>query len=160
MSLSSREYVLKLLQVSAEALSVSYTKQTPTSLQNWVREESNGAFVANISFTEDRTPINLNSDYVNFNVGLFFVVSLDYDLTEEEKTKQENDANRLANRFLYLLKNNEDSVTVQNGNLETIFREGGYLGLGVAGVFTVSLADRDDYCDLFCNTSTKQIDKC
>ena len=156
MSLSSREYVLKLLATSAEALGVKYTKQTPTTLQLWARENT-GAFVANISMSESRTPINKNLDYVTYTVGLFFVVSRDFDLTEENKTKQENDASKLANDFLSMLKKNDVSNTVLNGSMDSIFRNGGYLGLGMAGVYNISLADRDDYCDIFCNDTTKDI---
>ena len=156
MGLSSREYILKLLQVSAEGLGINYTKQTPNTLQTWVRE-NDAPFVANISLNSDRTPINKNIDMVSFSVGLFFVVSTDYDLTEEDKTNQENDVYNLASNFLSLLQSNDETNTVQSGSLETIFREGGYLGLGVAGVFTISLPDKNDYCDLFCNTAVNNI---
>jgi hypothetical protein len=156
MGLSSREYILKLLKVSAEGLGVNYTKQTPNTLQLWVRE-NNAPFVANISLTSDRTPINSSIDMISFNIGLFFVVSTEYDLSEEEKTKQENDSYKLASDFLFLLQSNDETNTVQSGSLETIFREGGYLGLGVAGVFTITLPDRNDYCELFCNTAIKNI---
>ena len=158
MGLSSREYILKLLEVSAEGLGINYTKQTPNTLQTWVRE-NNAPFVANITLTSDRTPINKSIDMVSFDVGLFFVVSTEYDLTEEDKTNQENDAYNLASDFLSLLQSNDETNTVQSGSLETIFREGGYLGLGVAGVFTISLPDKNDYCDLFCNEAVKNI-KC
>lgn len=156
MGLSSREYILKLLKVSAEGLGVNYTKQTPNTLQLWVRE-NNAPFVANITLTSDRTPINSSIDMISFNIGLFFVVSTEYDLSEEEKTKQENDSYKLASDFLFLLQSNDETNTVQSGSLETIFREGGYLGLGVAGVFTITLPDRNDYCELFCNTAIKNI---
>jgi hypothetical protein len=156
MGLSSREYVLKLLSVTSESLGVKYTKQTPTTLQNWARENE-GAFVANVSIKPSRTPINKTLDYISFEVGLFFVVSREYDLTEEDKTQQENEAYKLSSDFLQLLKMNEDSETVQTGSVDTIFREGGYLGLGCAGVYTISLADRNNYCDLFCNTMTKDV---
>jgi len=156
MGLTSREYVLKLLNVTAQSLGISYTKQTPTTLQIWANDNQ-GAFVANVSIKPSRTPINKGLDYITFTVGLFFVVSRDYDITEEEKTKQENEADKLASNFLYLLKQNEHTETELEGDLDSIFREGGYLGLGMAGVYTISLPDRDDYCDLFCNTATKDV---
>ena len=156
MGLTSREYVLKMLKVTAESLGAAYTKQTPNTLQLWVRE--NGApFIANISLSESKTSINNNIDYVSFQLGLFFVVSTDYDITEEDKTNQENDSSKLASEFLFLLKQNDQTMTVQNGSLDPIFREGGYLGLGIGGVFTISLPDKNDYCDIFCNTSINKI---
>ena len=74
MGLSSREYILKLLKVSAEGLGVNYTKQTPNTLQLWVRE-NNAPFVANITLTSDRTPINSSIDMISFNIGLFIQIS-------------------------------------------------------------------------------------
>ena len=156
MSLSTFEYVNKLLQVSAESLGLQYTRQTPTTLQNWARYNS-GMFVANVGMEETKTPIRRNLDYTTFNTSLYFVVGRVSDLTEEEKTKQEGQARKLANEFVFLLNNNK-YVTVENGGFNVIFREGGYLGMGIAGTLPISLADRNDYCDIFCNTSTNDVE--
>ena len=156
MSLSTFEYVNKLLEVSADALGIQYTKQTPTSLQNWARENE-GVFVANVQMEETKSQINRNLAYTTFNTSLYFVVSRDSDLTEEDKTKQEAEARKIASQFVFLLNNNK-YVTVENNGFNVIFREGGYLGMGIAGVLPISLADRDDNCDIFCNTSTIDVE--
>ena len=157
MSLTTREYVLKMLGSASESLGLLYTKQTSTSLQLWCTK-NRGAFVANMSMIESREPINQRLDMVSYRIGLYFVISRKFDLNEEEKTKQENDSNKLANQFLFLLKSNDQSETTLDGNLEPIYREGGYLGMGMAGVYTISLADRDDNCDLFCDDSINNLD--
>lgn len=156
MSLSTFDYVNKLLKVAADALEIQYTKQTPTSLQNWCRDNS-GVFVANVGITESRSPINNNLDFLTFSVNLYFVVSRDYEVTEEQKLKQESEARDLASKYIYLLKKNK-YCTVQNNGFDLIFREGGYLGLGIAGTVSISLPDRDSNCDEFCNTSTIDVE--
>jgi hypothetical protein len=156
MSLSTFDYVNKLLKVAADALEIQYTKQTPTSLQNWCRDNS-GVFVANVGMTESRSPINTNLDFLTFSVSLYFVVSRDYEVTEEDKLRQESDARDLASKYIYLLKKNK-YCTVQNNGFDLIFREGGYLGLGIAGTVSVSLPDRDSNCDEFCNNMTVDVE--
>ena len=156
MSLSTFDYVNKLLKVAADALEIQYTKQTPTSLQNWCRDNS-GVFVANVGITESRSPINTNLDFLTFSVNLYFVVSRDYEVTEEDKLRQESEARTLASKFIYLLKNNK-FCTVQNEGFDLIFREGGYLGLGIAGNVSISLPDKDTNCDVFCNDMTKDVE--
>ena len=156
MSLNTFEYVNKLLLIAAESLNIQYTKETPTSLQNWCRENE-GVFVANIGMTESRSKINQSLDNVSFATSLYFVVSRDYDITEEDKLQQESEARTLASQFIYLLKNNK-YCSVQNDGFDLIFREGGYLGMGIAGTVTISLPDRDSNCDLFCNTSTIDVE--
>ena len=156
MSLSTFDYVNKLLKVAADALEIQYTKQTPTSLQNWCRENT-GVFVANVGMTESRSPINNNLDFLTFSVSLYFVVSRDYEVTEEQKLRQESEARDLASKYIYLLKKNK-YCTVQNNGFDLIFREGGYLGLGIAGTVTISLPDLESNCDEFCNTSTIDVE--
>ena len=150
------DYVNKLLLVAAQSLNIQYTKETPTSLQNWCRDNS-GVFVANVGMAESRSKINQDLDLVTFNVSLYFVVSRDYEVTQEEKLKQESEARTLASKFIYLLKNNK-FCTVQNEGFDLIFREGGYLGLGIAGNVSISLPDKDTNCDVFCNDMTKDIE--
>jgi len=156
MSLSTFDYVNKLLKVAADALEIQYTKQTPTSLQNWCRDNS-GVFVANLGMKPSRTRINSSLDYITYDVILYFVVSRDYDVTEEQKLKQESEARKYANDYVYLLDKNK-RCSVQNNDFELIFREGGYLGLGVAGTVNISLPNLDNNCDLFCNTMTVDIE--
>jgi len=156
MSLNTFDYVNKLLLVAAESLNIQYTKETPTSLQNWCRDNS-GVFVANVGMAESRSKINQDLDLVTFNVSLYFVVSRDYEVTQEEKLKQESEARTLASKFIYLLKNNK-FCTVQNEGFDLIFREGGYLGLGIAGNVSISLPDKDTKCDVFCNDMTKDVE--
>jgi len=150
------DYVNKLLLVAAQSLNIQYTKETPTSLQNWCRDNS-GVFVANVGMNESRSKINQDLDLVTFNVSLYFVVSRDYEVTQEEKLKQESEARTLASKFIYLLKNNK-FCTVQNEGFDLIFREGGYLGLGIAGNVSISLPDKDTNCDVFCNDMTKDVE--
>ena len=150
------DYVNKLLSVAAQSLNIQYTKETPTSLQNWCRDNS-GVFVANVGMAESRSKINQDLDLVTFNVSLYFVVSRDYEVTQEEKLKQESEARTLASKFIYLLKNNK-FCTVQNEGFDLIFREGGYLGLGIAGNVSISLPDKDTNCDVFCNDMTKDVE--
>ena len=156
MSLNTFDYVNKLLLVAAESLNIQYTKETPTSLQNWCRDNS-GVFVANVGMAESRSKINQDLDLVTFNVSLYFVVSRDYEVTQEEKLKQESEARTLASKFIYLLKNNK-FCTVQNEGFDLIFREGSYLGMGIAGVVSISMPDKDDVCDVFCNDMTKDVE--
>ena len=156
MSLNTFDYVNKLLLVAAQSLNIQYTKETPTSLQNWCRDNS-GVFVANVGMAESRSKINQDLDLVTFNVSLYFVVSRDYEVTQEEKLKQESEARTLASKFIYLLKNNK-FCTVQNEGFDLIFREGGYLGLGIAGNVSISLPDKDANCDVFCNDMTKDVE--
>ena len=150
------DYVNKLLSVAAQSLNIQYTKETPTSLQNWCRDNS-GVFVANVGMAESRSKINQDLDLVTFNVSLYFVVSRDYEVTQEEKLKQESEARTLASKFIYLLKNNK-FCTVQNEGFDLIFREGSYLGMGIAGVVSISMPDKDDVCDVFCNDMTKDVE--
>ena len=150
------DYVNRLLEVAAESLAIKYTKETPTSLQNWCRDNS-GVFVANVGMTESRSKINQDLDNVTFNVSLYFVISRDYEVTNEEKLRQESDARSLASKYIYLLKNNK-FCTVQNDGFDLIFREGGYLGLGIAGNVSITLPDKDDNCEVFCNTMTKDVE--
>ena len=150
------DYVNKLLSVAAQSLNIQYTKETPTSLQNWCRDNS-GVFVANVGMAESTSKINQDLDLVTFNVSLYFVVSRDYEVTQEEKLKQESEARTLASKFIYLLKNNK-FCTVQNEGFDLIFREGGYLGLGIAGNVSISLPDKDTNCDVFCNDMTKDVE--
>ena len=39
-----------------------------------------------------------------------------------------------------------------------IFRDNSYLGTGKGMTMNITIGDRDDYCDLFCNESTNIID--
>ena len=155
MGLNTFDYVIKLMEVSAESLSISYTKQTDTTLQNWCRYNT-GQFVANVGMTEAREPINNSLDNVTFTVSLYFVVSRNANLTPEEKTKEEGEARQLASKFIYLLKQNK-FCSVQNNGFDLIFRNGSYLGAGVAGNVSISLPDKDDNCSIFDNTMTKDV---
>ena len=156
MELNTFDYVIKLMETAAQSLSIKYTRETETTLQNWCRYNT-GAFVANVGMKESRSEINPHLDSVNFNVSLYFVVSRNANLTPEEKTKEESEARSLASKFIYLLNKNK-FCTVQNNGFDLIFRQGGYLGAGVAGNVSISLPDKDSNCELFCNTTTKDLE--
>jgi len=157
MSLSTFDYINKLLKVSADALSIQYTKETPTTL-NLFCSDNEGAFIANLSLVEsNRTPINSTLDNVTYTVDLMVITSRDYDLTNEALLMVESDARDLLSKYVFLLKNNK-YCSVQNQGFLKVYREGGFGGAGIAGQITISLPDRDSNCELFCNTSTIDVD--
>tara|TARA_R110000751_G_scaffold267900_1_gene367635 strand:+ start:23 stop:499 length:477 start_codon:yes stop_codon:yes gene_type:complete len=157
MSLNTFDYINKLLLVAAESLNIQYTKETPTTL-NLFCSENEGAFIANLSLIEtSRTPINSSLDNITYTIDLMVIVSRDYDLTNEDILQAESDARKIISKYTYLLKQNK-FCNVQNQGFAKVYREGGFGGAGISGQITISLPDKDDNCDVFCNDMTIDVD--
>jgi hypothetical protein len=159
MSLNTFEYVNKLLLVAANSLGIQYTVQTPTTL-NLFCSENEGAFIANLSLEEtNRTPINSSLDNVTYTATLMVIVSRDYDLTNDDILEAESEARDIVSPYIALMKT-APKATIENKTFKKYYREDGFGGVGVLGTVTFTMPDRDDNCDVFCNTMIKNIDKC
>ena len=154
--MTSLEYILKLFSVSAEQLDVEYTKTTPTKLQSWATKNE-PPFIALLGLTESIEVNDVQNNIINYDCTFVACVSAKKDPTNDEKIQNEVEADKLVKRFLWYVKRNE-KVTIDNINSEELFRGSSFNGVGRGFTFSISLADMVDYCDDWCNESTKVID--
>jgi hypothetical protein len=155
-NLTSLEYILKLFEVSAEQLHIDYVKETPTRLQKWATKNK-PPFVGLIDLTSTGALNDVQNNLITFDVSFVFVVSNERDPSTESKNTAEKEASKLALTFLQFVKNNED-VTVNGFTMSEFFRDNSYIGTGKGLSINLTLGDKDSYCDIFCNDSTKNID--
>tara|TARA_R110000765_G_scaffold73303_2_gene143496 strand:- start:93 stop:569 length:477 start_codon:yes stop_codon:yes gene_type:complete len=157
MSLSTFDYINKVLEVSADVLEIKYTKESLTSLELFCSDYG-GPFIANFLMEETgRTKINSTLDNVTYTINLLIIVTRDYDLTPEQIKKAESDARVIANNYINLIKTSKKG-TVDDFRFSGRYREGGYGGAGVNGFITFSIPDQDSKCEYFCNDMIKNIE--
>ncbi len=154
--MTSLEYVYKLFEVSADQLGVDYVKTTPTKLQSWATKR-NPPFIALLGFGESIETNDLNNNIISYECSFVVCGSSPKDPTNEEKLKLEIETDKILKRFLWFIKKNEDTV-VTDITAEEIFRGSTFNGVGRGLGFTISIADKIDYCIDWCNDSTKRID--
>lgn len=154
--MTSLEYILKLFEVSAKQLHIDYVKETPTRLQEWATKNK-PPFASLISLNETGDTNDANNNLITYDVSFVFVADLKRDPSTEEKQKAEIEADKLAKQFLWFVKRNYD-VKVNSFGMSEFFRDNSYLGLGKGLSINLTIGDRQDYCDIFCNTQTETID--
>ena len=154
--MTSLEYILKLFEVSAKQLRIDYVKETPTRLQKWAMKNK-PPFVGLINLAETGGLNDAQRNLITYDASFVFVANLDRDPSSQDKQKAEIEADKLAKDFLWFVKRNVD-VTVNGFTMSEFFRDNSYLGLGKGMTINVTLGDRSDYCDIFCNTQTETID--
>ncbi len=154
--MTSLEYILKLFEVSAKQLHIDYVKETPTRLQKWAKKNK-PPFASLISLNETGDTNDANNNLITYDVSFVFVADLKRDPSTEEKQKAEIEADKLAKQFLWFVKRNYD-VKVNSFGMSEFFRDNSYLGLGKGLSINLTIGDRQDYCDIFCNTQTETID--
>ena len=154
--MTSLEYILKLFEVSAKQLHIDYVKETPTRLQEWATKNK-PPFASLISLNETEDTNDANNNLITYDVSFVFVADLKRDPSTEEKQKAEIEADKLAKQFLWFVKRNYD-VKVNSFGMSEFFRDNSYLGLGKGLSINLTIGDRQDYCDIFCNTQTETID--
>jgi hypothetical protein len=154
--MTSLEYILKLFEVSAKQLHIDYVKETPTRLQKWATK-NNPPFIALVSLNTTGSLNDAQNNLITFDLSFVVVANVERDPSTAEKQQSEIEANRIALRFLDLVKKNEDTQ-VNGFTMAEIFRDNSYLGTGKGMTLNITIGDRDDYCDLFCNESTNIID--
>ncbi len=154
--MTSLEYILRLFEVSADQLHIDYVEETPTRLQKWATKNK-PPFIALVgndisaSFNPGQSSID------TFNTSLVFIADNIRDPSTYQLNKIKRSAFNLAKEFIRLVNKNED-ITLTNINYSELFRDSSYLGIGYGVNFSISIGDTQNYCDLFCNDSTKVID--
>ena len=154
--MTSLEYILKLFEVSAKQLHIDYVKETPTRFQKWATKNK-PPFVGLLNLSSTGALNDVQNNFITYDVSFVFVVSNERDPSTEEKIKAEKEASKLALTFLQFVKNNQD-ITVNGFTMSEFFRDNSYLGTGKGMSINLTIGDRDNYCDIFCNDSTKIID--
>ena len=154
--MTSLEYILKLFEVSAKQLHIDYVEETPTRLQKWATKNK-PPFIALVN---ESPSFEINDDQKvldSFDMNIVFIA----DNIKDPSTKQlkiiKQSAYRLGKEFFKLVNKNQD-ITLSNVLLNKEFRSSSFLGIGYGATFTISIGDQQDYCDIFCNDSTKTID--
>ena len=153
--MTSLEYIYKLFEVSASQLGVDYVKTTPTKLQSWATKKT-PPFIALLGFSESIETTVLNNNLISYECSFVICGSAPKDPTNEQKIKLEIETEKILKRFLWFIKSNEDTETTAITASE-IFRGSTFNGVGRGLGLTITIADKVDYCDLFCNDSTTQI---
>jgi hypothetical protein len=154
--MTSLEYIYKLFEVSTAQLGLDYTKTTPTKLQSWATKKA-PPFAALLGLNESIELNDVQNNIINYDCTFVFCASSPKDPTNEEKMKTEIEVDKLVKRFLWYVKRNE-KIQLSNINAEEIFRGSTFNGVGRGLSFNISIQDLNDYCDDFCNESTKVID--
>ena len=154
--MTSLEYILKLFEVSAKQLHIDYVKETPTRLQKWATKNK-PPYIALVSLNTTGSLNDAQNNLITFDLSFVVVANVERDPSTAQKQQSEIEANRIALRFLDLVKKNEDTQ-VNGFTMAEIFRDNSYLGTGKGMTMNITIGDRDDYCDLFCNESTNIID--
>ena len=154
--MTSLEYILKLFEVSAKQLHIDYVKETPTRLQKWA-SKNKPPFIALLDLNTTGALNDAQNNLITYDVSFVVVSDNKRDPSTEEKEEIEKEANRIALQFLYLVKQNQDT-NVNGWTMSEFFRDGSYLGIGKGLTINITIGDQQDYCDLFCNDSTKIID--
>ena len=155
--MSSLEYLLKLLNTSADVLGIPFIKTTPARLQSWT-VENEPPFIALVGVTESNSKIvNTSNMLPSFDLAFVSVVASELDPTDDQITQKQIEADKLAKNFRFLIDKNK-YASIDSFSLEELFRDGSYLGIGKGFTMTVTLPDLQDYCDLDCNTSTENIE--
>jgi len=156
MSLSPKEYVLKLFSKSAEQLQVPFVKTSPTNLQSWATKNE-APFIALVNSMPRSGELNdMRNEILSYDCVFIVCATNSKTPTIEEKIKLNNEVEKLADRFKWFVKRNEH-VTLSNINGEELFRGASYRGVAYALDFTITLADSTNYCDDWCNDTTKEI---
>lgn len=154
--MTSLQYIYKLFEVSATQLGVEYVKTTPTKLQSWATKKE-PPFIAFLDLSEVINTNQLNNNIISYSCSFVVCGSTRKDPTNEEKTNLEIETDRILKRFLWFIKRNQVTETT-NITAEEIFRGYSFHGVGRGLGFTITLADMNNYCDDWCNDSTKEID--
>ena len=154
--MTSLEFILKLFEVSADQLNIDYVKETPTRLQKWATKKK-PPFVALVDLSETGENNDVQSNRITYDVSFVFVANLNKDPSTEQKIQAEVEADKLAKQFLWFVKRNVD-VTVNGFTMSEFFRDNSYLGLGKGLGINLTVTDKQDYCDIYCNTQTENID--
>jgi hypothetical protein len=154
-NLTSLEYILKLFEVSAKQLHIDYVKETPTRLQKWATNNK-PPFVALVNLSSTGALNDAQNNLITYDCSFVFVADNDRDPSTEDKNKAEKEASRLALNFLQFVKQNQD-ITLNGFTMSEFFRDGSYLGTGKGMSINLTIGDQDNYCDIFCNESTKSI---
>lgn len=154
--MTSLEYILRLFEVSADQLHIDYVKETPTRLQKWA-SKNKPPFIALLDLNTTGNLNDAQNNLITFAASFVVVSDVERDPSTAQKQQSEIDANKIALRFLNLVKKNEDTQ-VNGFSMSDFFRDGSYLGIGKGMTLNITIGDKDDYCDLFCNDSTKSID--
>jgi hypothetical protein len=110
-----------------------------------------------LSLAETGDLNNAQRNFITYDASFVFVANVERDPSSEEKQKAEIEADKLAKDFLWFVKRNVD-VTVNGFTMSEFFRDNSYHGLGKGLSINLSIGDRSDYCDIFCNTQTETID--
>ena len=154
--MTSLEYIYKLFEVSANQLGLPYIKTTPTSLQTWaVKQEP--PFIACVGVgPEDIETNDVNNNILSYPCTFVITSSAIKDPTNDEKIQLEVESDKLLKRFLWFVKRNEET-TVTDISAEELFRGSSFNGVGRGLSFTIEIADKNDYCDDWCNENTKVI---
>ena len=154
--MTSLEYILKLFEVSAKQLHIDYVKETPTRFQKWAAKNK-PPYIALLGRTETATTNNVNTRVKTYVCNFIVITSNKRDLSNEDLIKNNTYADELADKFSEFIGKNRDIFDF-NYTKSEIFREGSFVGTGVGIDITFSIVDKNKYCDIFCNDSTKIID--
>ena len=156
--MSSKKFALKLFEKSSQSLGIEYVKTTPTKLQSWAtkKEPPFIALVNNLPRSTEKNDVRNN--IYSYNCVFVILGSVKKDPTIEDKTNLDIDLEGIADRFLNNIDKNENVLSITNANGEELFRGTSFAGVSYGLTFTITLADMNDYCDDWCNNSTKEID--
>lgn len=155
--MTSLEYILKLFSTSAQVLSVPFIKTTPKKLQHWA-EKNKPPFIALLDLSESNDKVR-NNYLPTYNLAFVCVVASIKDANEEQIIRAQIEADKLSKEFRYLIDSNR-FVNTLSYDSEELFRDGVYLGVGKGFTMSIQLPDLNDYCDLFCNTETENLNDC
>ena len=156
MSLTSLEYILKLFEVSAKQLKIDYVKETPTRLQKWATKNK-PPYIALVNRTDSAINNDARNKIKTYVCSFVFITSNKRDMSNDEYIKNLLEAEKLSDDFIELVDMNED-VDKLTCTKDELFRYSSDLGSGVGLNLTLEIGDKTNYCDLFCNDSTKNID--
>lgn len=155
--MTSLEYLYKLFETSARQLGLDYVKTTPTNLQTWATDKE-PPFVALLGLSEAIEINSLQNNILSYDCTFVFCGTSNPTPTIEEKIQLEVEVDKILKRFLWFVKRNETVIELTSINAEELFRGFSFHGVGRGLTFTISLPDLNDYCDDFCNESTKELE--
>ena len=141
--MNNYEFLNDLFTKSAAALGCSFIKTTASRVESYANKTA-GPFFALIKLEESKSR-GVESSLVSFDCSLIFIRETALDPTDEELNKALGESSDLCNRFANMA-DKSPSVEILSLSLSELFRSGGYAGLGKAFTFTLSMADRTNYC--------------
>ena len=161
MNIPPSQYVSNLFRIACEQIGCDYTKILPEKLQKWSIEGNHKTFIALLGVDQSITTNNSQANTVDMTLTLVACVETtklypEDDYSNEQLEYWQNECDSLIFRFSEFVRKN-DFINDLNFDIEEVFKDPDYMGIGKGLTMSFTLNDTYDYCQDFNNNQTKSI---